>query len=350
MSKSKDKKQEEKKSESLREQLINPIQDKYGDIVLPTTITGKLETGWIALDYFAPIELGTSILIYGPSQSGKSLMMMKYGASVQNKGGLFVCFNTEAANRDVAHLKRVVPGLSYEDIVFYQPDTIEHTLECIHMLVDKIPKDSPVPMFISIDSINSCATKREMESEEFKGKDMSGAEIAAIWSKFLRQVSNKMSKKPVVLCLISQERIRGIGTFATSKGPSGGEAPYFYASTVLRTYGHNFLYQNEPGEGYTSKPKFSLQGKAAQECSIRLEKSRYSSGGGRLNYTIDFSTGIKLTSGLLDLLEYKGIVEKSGTWYSYKEEKLGQGKHNAEQFLLENESVLKEVKKELNKF
>ena len=339
----------EVKEKSLKERLTGPILSKYGDLVLPTTITGTLETGWLAFDYFAPIELGNSLLIYGASQSGKSLIMMKLGAAAQDKGGLFVCFNTEAANRDRTHLEKVVPNLKYDDIVFYQPESIEATIECIHMLVDNFDKDCQVPLFVSIDSISSCATKRELEAEEFKGKDMSGMEIASIWSRALRQLTSKMSKKRIVLCLVSQMRTGGIGSFVTKNVSGGGWAPGFYASTTLLTSGKAFLYQSKPGDPYVAKPVFDMQGKAAQECSMYLEKSRYSSGGAKLSYTIHFDTGISPYSGLIDLLEYKGIVEKSGAWYSYKEHNLGCGKKNVEQFFVENPSVIEEIKKELYK-
>jgi recombination protein RecA len=327
--------------EDLREQFNKKIISKFGNTVLPTTITGKLKTDWFAFDRFCPIELGTSLLIWGASQSGKSLIMMLLGASVQKKGGLFVCFNTEAANRDSAHLMRVIPGLKYKEILFYQPDYIEHTIDSIHEIIDITPVDS-APVLISIDSINACSTKRELEADEFVAKDMSGAEIAGIWSKALRQFTNKMSKKPIVLCLVSQIRTGGIGSYITREIPGGGAAPYFYASTVIKSFGKTFLFKDEAG-AYKPKPKNLLQEKAAQECTLNLQKSRYSSGGSTLEYTIDFQKGISPCEGLIDLLAYQGLIEKSGSWYSYKNQRLGQGKSKAGETIVNS----KELKKEL---
>jgi recombination protein RecA len=331
----------------LREKLEQKITSKFGSIMLPTTITGKLETGWFAFDRFCPVELGTSMLLWGASQSGKSLIMMKLGASVQEKDGLFVCFNTEAANRDSNHLSKVVPNLKYKDILFYQPDYIEHTIESIHEIVDMTPVDS-APVFISIDSINSCATKREMESEEFVVKDMSGAEIASIWSKALRQLTNKMSKKPVVLCLVSQTRTGGIGGFRTKEVSGGGAAPYFYASTVVKTGGNKFLYKNSSDGTYKAKPKHPLQEKSAQECTLSLQKSRYSSGGSTLGYTIDFDTGIDSGEGLVDILVYHGIIEQTGGGhYTYGGERLDQGKINVRNLIMSTPKLRKELLKKL---
>lgn len=331
----------------LGEELNKKIISKFGDTVLPTTITGQLETNWLAFNKFCPIELGTSMLLWGASQSGKSLQMMMLGASVQQKKGLFVCFNTEAANRDSSHLSRVVPALKYHDILFYQPDCIEHIIDSIHEIIDMTAVDSP-PVFISIDSINACSTKREMEDTEFKARDMSGAEIAGIWSKALRQFTNKLSKKPIVLCMVSQTRTGGIGSYITREIPGGGAAPYFYASTVLKTTGKSFLFKNESG-AYVAKSTNPLQEKAAQECCLVLQKSRYSSGGSKLEYTIDFEKGIHPCEGLVDMLLYYGIIEKSGPWYSYGEQRLGQGKLNAKETLINDKVLQKDLLKKLSK-
>jgi recombination protein RecA len=327
---------------NLKECVNSQIISKYGNTVLPTTIVGRLSTGWHAFDRFCPIELGTSMLLWGASQSGKSLMMMKLGASVQELGGLFICFNSEAANRDEKHLAKVVPTLKYKDILFYQPDYIEHTVESIHSIIDMVPVDSP-PVFVSIDSINACSTKAEMEAEEFKSKDMSGAEIAAIWSKALRQFTSKLSKKPMVLCLISQMRTGGIGTYRTKDISGGGAAPYYYASTVVKTINKSFLYVNTPDGPYMDKPAHSLQEKAAQECILELQKSRYSSGGSKLEYTIDFNKGIHPCEGLIDMLLYKGIIKQSGAWYSYGDQRLGHGKFNAKEAIANNFELLNEL-------
>lgn len=335
----------------LGERLNKKLLNRFGDVILPTNISGRLETGWHAFDRFCPIELGTSLMIWGPSQSGKSLMMMMLGAAVQKKGGLFICFNTEAANRDVGHLTKVVPSLKYNKILFYQPDYIEYVVESIHEIINLVDVDS-APVFISIDSINSCSTKRELSTNkkgqiEFVAKDMSGAEIAGIWSKALRQFTNRLSKKPIVLCLVSQVRTGGIGSYVTKDIWGGGAAPYFYSSTVLKTYGKSFLYLNEDG-AYKKKPEFTLQDKDAQECIIELQKSRYSAGGSKLEYTIDFHAGINVYEGFLDILLYNGIITKAGNSYSYGDTKLGVGKDKVKEALMGNDVLLKELLKKLN--
>jgi recombination protein RecA len=275
-------------------------------------------------------------------------MMMKLGAAAQQMGGLFVCFNTEAANRDSAHLSRVIPTLAYDEILFYQPDYIEQTIDSIHSIVDTVSVDS-APVFISIDSINSCPTRHEMEAEAFKSKDMSGAEIASIWSQALRQLTNKLSKKPVVLCMVSQTRTGGIGSYRTKEISGGGAAPYFYASTVIKTFGKSILYQNEPGGPYKSKPTNLLQEKAAQECELALLKSRFSSGGSKLEYVINFRNGIHFTEGLVDMLVYYGIIESTGSWYSYNGQKLGQGKEKVKAAVVSNDVLQTELIEKLNR-
>jgi len=316
MSKNTNKNEEEP---TLKKKLDTILMNKLGDVILPTIIKGKIKSSWIAFNKFSPIELGTSILLYGASQSGKSVMMMKLGAAVQQMGGLFICFNTEAANRDTNFLKSAVPELKYRDISFYQPDTIEYVFDCINLIIDNTVISSP-PIFIAVDSISACATQHELKNDMEKAS-MEGARIAQILSNGLRQTTCRLSKKPIVLCLLSQER-ESIGMFVPkAKKPTGGSAPRFHASTTLYTRGHNILYKNDDEVGYVAKPKLQVQPAAARECSLEVQKSRFSPGGNRMTYIIDYKTGISKYDGLFDLLLYEKIVIYGGGWCSYKEEK-----------------------------
>jgi RecA/RadA recombinase len=316
------KKPEEKKKKkplTQKEQVDGLLMKNLGDYILPTTIEGQIKSSWITFNKFSPIELGTSVLLYGPSQSGKSVMMMKLGAAVQQMGGLYVCFNTEAANRDTIFLERAVPELKYKDIAFYQPDTIEYVFDCINLIIDSAKIDGP-PIFIAVDSISACATKHEL-STSMEKSSMEGARIAGLISNGLRQTTSRLSKKPIVLCLISQER-ETVGMFEKEKTkPTGGRAPRFYASTTLYTRGHNVLYKNEEDGEYVAKAATQFQPAAAKECSLELQKSRFSPGGNRMTYIIDYNTGISDYDGLFDLLLYQKIFTQSGSYYAFGEEK-----------------------------
>ena len=320
---------------SFKESINKEILDKFGDVVLPTTISDKLVTGWLAMDYLIPIELGTSLMIYGPSMSGKSLIMMLLGASVQQKKGVFICFNTEAANRDEEFLKRVIPELSYKDILFYQPNTIEDVFDCIRTIVEKVEVESS-PVLIAIDSISSCPTNHELDNDLSK-VDLTAAKIL---SSGLRQVGNKLSKKPIVLCLLSQERDT-IGAYRPVKKHTGGSAPFFYPSTVLYTKSKSSLYENSKGELLKTQSS-PFQPAIGRECSLELEKTRFSAGGVVLNYIFRNDIGIDRTEGLLDLLLYKEIILQGGGWCSYKEVKFRRAEFKG--FLENNPDVLKELK------
>lgn len=320
MSEEKKKPTEKKKKKlSLKDSMHGLLMKNLGDFIKPTTIEGQIKSSWITFNQFAPIELGTSVLLYGASQSGKSVMMMKLGAAVQQMGGLFVCFNTEAANRDTIFLERAVPELRYKDIAFYQPDTIEYVFDCINLIIDAAEIEGP-PIFIAVDSISACATIHEL-STKMEKSSMEGARIAVLLSNGLRQTTCRLSKKPIVLCLVSQER-ETIGMFEKEKTkPTGGRAPRFHASTTLYTRGHNVLYKNEEDGDYVAKPATQFQPAAAKECSLELQKSRYSPGGNRMNYIIDYNTGISDYDGLFDLLLYKKVFEQSGSYYAFGEER-----------------------------
>lgn len=318
-------KSEEKKS-NLKDNLNSILMSKLGDFILPTTIKGQIQSSWLVFNQFAPIELGTSVLLYGASQSGKSVMMMKLGAAVQQMGGLFICFNTEAANRDTSFLKKAVPELSYKDIAFYQPDTIEFVFDCINLIIDNVEIESK-PIFIAVDSISACATKHELSTSMEKAV-MEGARIAGIISNGLRQTTCRLSKKPIVLCLISQER-ETIGIFEKEKTkPTGGRAPRFHASTTLYTRGHNVLYQNDGETEYVTKAQSSFQPAVAKECSLELQKSRFSPGGNRMTYIIDYNTGISKYDGVFDFLLYQKVITQAGGWCYFGEEKFRKANFN----------------------
>jgi recombination protein RecA len=312
-------KESKKKNPDLKTHIDNILMGALGEFIVPTTMTQRLTTSWLAFNKFAPIEFGTSMLLYGPSQSGKSVMMMKLGASVQQMGGLFVCFNTEAANRDAGFLSRAVPELKYNDIAFYQPDTIEYVFDCINLIITNTKIDSP-PIFIAVDSISACASKHELDTTMEKSY-MEGARIAGLISNGLRQTTCRLSKRPIVLCLISQER-ENVGLYVKERTkPAGGRAAQFHASTTLYTRGHHALYRDEESGEYITKPKNKFSPASAKECSLELEKSRFSPGGNRMNYIIDYSTGISDYDGLFDLLLYQKHIVQSGSWYKFGEEK-----------------------------
>lgn len=304
---------------SQKDSVNELLMGKFGKVILPTTIKGQLTSSWYAFNKFSPIELGTSMLLYGASQSGKSIIMMKLGAAVQRMGGLFVCFNAEAANRDIPFLKRAVPELNYPDIAFYQPDSLEYTFDCISLIIDNAEIDGP-PVFLAVDSISSCATKHEL-STTMEKSSMEGARIAMLMASGLRQVTSRLSKKPIVLCLISQER-ESIGMFVSKKKKStGGSAPRFYASTTLYTRGHNILYRDPNSEEFVAKAASPSQPADGRECSLELQKSRFSSGGNRMTYIIDYTNGINKYDGLYDILDYEGYITQEEGWCTYKKEK-----------------------------
>jgi RecA/RadA recombinase len=171
---------------------------------------------------------------------------------------------------------------------------------------------------------------------------MEGARIAGLISNGLRQTTSRLSKKPIVLCLISQER-ETIGMFEKKKTkPTGGRAPQFHASTTLYTRAHNVFYQNEEDGDYVTKSATQFQPAVARECSLELQKSRFSPGGNRMTYIIDYNTGISDYDGLFDLLLYQKVFVQSGSYYAFGEEKFYKKDFN--EFFINHPQLLDMVK------
>jgi protein RecA len=289
------------KEETITEILVG----KYGSQVLPTSIDRRLKIYWEPYNILTGgLELGTIIEVYGPYASGKSLLMNILGATVQQNKGRYICFNTEAANRDKKFLKKSVPCLKYDKIEFFQPDTVELVFDCIRDIIDTIPAKDGNPVFIGVDSIAACAAKHEAENP-METVDMTRARQV---SKGLRLICSPLSKRPIVLFIVTQNRTN-IGRFFTKDSPTGGRALPYYMSTMLKMNMTKYISQ----EG-SDKP-------AGQEGSIEVVKSRFSVPGRKIAFSFFYESGIGKYDGLLDLAITNGIVTQQGSWLSYKEDK-----------------------------
>jgi protein RecA len=288
--------------EALTDNLSRTLVKTYSESILPSAIEGSVNIPWVAYNMLIGSELGTIMEVYGEFASGKSILMMMMGAAVQQAGGLFMCYNTEAANRDKVFLEKVCPGLDYDKIMFFQPDTIEEVFNCIQDTVNMVPKDGPT-VFIGIDSISACASKHEMDNPMEKA-DMSRAKMT---SKGLRRLCSPLSKKPIILFMISQKRVE-ITTYGAPSKVTGGKALEYYPSTML-----NIALKKDILNDF----KVPI----GREGILRIDKSRFSVAGRQIPFNLMYDTGINKFDGLLDILVQNGIIQLKGSWYSYKDGK-----------------------------
>lgn len=281
---------------SLGDKINQTLIKIYKDTILPSTITGRINIPWIPFNMLCSLELGTIVEAYGEFSSGKSLLMMMAGAATQKAGGLFICYNTEAANRDKVFLEKVVSDLDYDAIQFYQPETIEDLFNSIEQIV-KVVEIEDKPVFIGIDSIAACASKYELG-----GKDSIGANARAI-SGGLRKLCSPLSKKPIILFMISQNRV-DINKWKSPSTPTGGKAPLYYSSTVVNLSMTKFiLNENNVPIG--------------KEGKLYINKSRFSPAGRTIPFNFFYETGINKYEGLLDILIENGIIIVNGGWMNY---------------------------------
>jgi len=294
------------------------LTDKFGDSILPTTIDRRIETYWKTFNIIGGLELGTVIEAYGGFASGKSLLMMICGAAIQKMGGIFFCFNTEAANRDKEWLTRIIPDLKYNEIVFYQPESIEHVFESIREII-KVTPVKGVPVFIGIDSISSSSSKHEIEV----GLEKSDMTRALKISAGLRLINNPLSKKPMVVFMTSQMSTK-ITRFGGYAGPTGGMSPEFYSSLVVRLSKNEYIVEK------IGKREKTL----GRNCTLEIMKGRFSPAGRKVEFECFNDTGISSNAGLLDLLILNRVITQDKAWLEYKDKKFQ--KCDFEKFIKEN--------------
>jgi recombination protein RecA len=284
-----------------------------------------ISTGSLSLD----IALGTMgvprgriVEIYGPESGGKTTLALHIVAEAQKASGLAAFIDAEHA-LDVTYAKKI--GVNTDDLLISQPDTGEQALEIAETLVRSGALDVLV-----IDSVAALVPKAELEGE--MGDAQMGLQ-ARLMSQALRKLTGSISKSKTTVIFINQLRMKIGVFFGNPETTTGGNALKFYASQRLDIRKMTSLKTGQDVTGFRTK--------------VKVVKNKLAPPFREAEFDIIFGEGISREGDVLDLAAEQGIIEKSGAWYSYKGDRMGQGRDNSRIFLKENPDVLKQVEKEV---
>ncbi len=273
-----------------------------------------ISTGSIGLDLALGIEglpLGRIVEIYGPESSGKTTLTLQVIAQAQKKGGVCAFIDVEHA-MDPSYARKL--GVVIEDLYIAQPDTGEQALE----IADTLVRSGAVKVVV-IDSVAALVPKSELEGD--MGDSHMGLQ-ARLMSQALRKITGSISKSGCLVIFTNQIRQKIGVMFGNPETTTGGVALKFYASVRLDIRRIGAIKDKETVIGNQTRVKV-VKNKMAPPFREAL-------------FDIMYGEGVSKTSELIDLGVKAGLVEKSGSWYSYKGEKLGQGRESVRDFLIKN--------------
>ncbi|HXZ25906.1 MAG TPA: recombinase RecA [Nitrospiria bacterium] len=283
---------------------------------IPTVSSGSLGLD-IALG-IGGLPRGRVIEIFGPESSGKTTLTLHAVAEMQRIGGVAAFIDAEHA-LDLNYAKKL--GVQADDLLVSQPDTGEQALEIAETLVRSGAVD-----VIVIDSVAALVPRAELEGE--MGDAHMGLQ-ARLMSQALRKLTAAISKSNTTVIFINQIRMKIGVMFGNPETTTGGNALKFYASVRLDIRRIESLKEGQEVVG--------------NRVRVKVVKNKLAPPFRQAEFDVLFNEGISRTGELLDLGTEKGFVEKSGAWYTYNGERIGQGRENARQFLREHGPVAKEL-------
>lgn len=278
-------------------------------------------TGSIGLDIalgIGGIPKGRIIEIYGPESSGKTTLTLHAIAEEQKSGGVCAFVDAEHA-LDPTYAKKL--GVDLDELLISQPDAGEQALE----ITDTLVRSGAVSMVV-VDSVAALTPKSELEGD--MGDHQVGAQ-ARLMSQAMRKLTGSISKSKCTVIFINQIRMKIGVMFGSPETTSGGNALKFYSSVRLdiRRIG-------------AIKDRDEVVGNATR---VKVVKNKVAPPFKQVEFDIMYGEGISKRGELIDLGVKGGIVEKSGSWFSYGDQRIGQGRENAKTFLKENGSIAWEI-------
>jgi recombination protein RecA len=282
---------------------------------------GTVPTGALALDLalgVGGLPRGRVVEIFGPESSGKSTLATHVVAEAQRNGGICAFVDAEHA-MDPVYAKAI--GVDVDELLISQPDTGEQALEIADMLIRSGALDVVV-----IDSVAALTPRAEIEGE--MGDTHVGLQ-ARLMSQALRKLTANLSKSKTVCIFINQLREKIGVMFGSPETTPGGRALKFYSSTRLDIRRIESLKDGVEVVGNRTRVKV-----VKNKCAAPFKKAEFD---------IMYSKGISREGSVLDLGVELELVKKSGAWYTYEGEQLGQGRENAKEFLVENPEVMVEI-------
>jgi recombination protein RecA len=287
---------------------------------VPAISTGSLSLD-IALGTFG-VPRGRVIEIYGPESGGKTTLALHIVAEAQKKNGIAAYIDAEHA-LDVGYAKKI--GVNTDDLLISQPDTGEQALEIAETLVRSGALDVLV-----VDSVAALVPKAELEGE--MGDAQMGLQ-ARLMSQALRKLTGSISKSKTTVIFINQLRMKIGVFFGNPETTTGGNALKFYSSQRLDIRKMTSIKNGQDVVGFRTK--------------VKVVKNKMAPPFREAEFDIIFGEGISREGDVLDLAAENGIVEKSGAWYSYKGDRIGQGRDNSRIFLKENPEIMAQVENDV---
>ena len=280
-----------------------------------------IPTGSLALDIATGIggyPRGRIVEIYGPESSGKTTLSLHAIAQAQKAGGTAAFIDAEHA-LDVNYAAKL--GVNIEDLLVSQPDTGEQALEVSETLVRSGALD-----IIVIDSVAALVPKAEIEGD--MGDSLPGLQ-ARLMSQAMRKLTAAISKSNTTIIFINQIRMKIGVMFGNPETTTGGNALKFYASMRFDIRRIDSIKSDNEMIGGRAR--------------VKVVKNKMAPPFKQAEFDIYFNEGISRTGEVVDLGVLDGIVEKSGSWYSYGGQKIGQGRESAKAFLKDNPEAMKEI-------
>ena len=282
-----------------------------------------ISTGSLGLDIalgIGGLPRGRVVEIYGPESSGKTTLALQVIAESQKKGGTCAFVDAEHA-LDPTYAKKL--GVKIEDLLVSQPDAGEQALEITNTLVHSGAVD-----VIVVDSVAALTPKAELEGEM---GDMTMGAQARLMSQALRKLTASISKTRCMVIFINQIRMKIGVMFGNPETTTGGNALKFYSSVRLDIRRIGQIKERDDVVGNQTR--------------VKVVKNKVAPPFKQVEFDIMYGEGISKVGELIDLGSKVGVVEKSGAWFSYEGDRIGQGRENAKAFLKENPKIAQSIEK-----
>jgi recombination protein RecA len=284
-----------------------------------------VSTGSLGLDValgIGGLPRGRVVEIYGPESSGKTTLTLQVVAEVQKAGGTAAFVDAEHA-LDPTYAQKL--GVRIEDLLVSQPDTGEQALEITDMLVRSGAVDVVV-----VDSVAALTPRAEIEGE--MGELQVGLH-ARLMSQALRKLTGNIKRSNTIVIFINQIRMKIGVMFGSPETTTGGNALKFYASVRLDIRRIGAIKNGEEVVGNQTR--------------VKVVKNKVAPPFREAEFEIMYGLGISREGEIIDMGSSQGIIEKSGAWYSYKGERIGQGKENARQFLKDHADIARDIEEQV---
>jgi len=283
----------------------------------------SIPTGSLGLDIalgIGGLPRGRVVEIYGPESSGKTTLALHVVAEAQKKGGVCAFVDAEHA-LDTVYARKL--GVDLENLLISQPDTGEQALE----IADTLVRSGAIDVLV-VDSVAALTPKAELEGE--MGDQLPGLQ-ARLMSQALRKLTGSISKSRCMVIFINQIRMKIGVMFGSPETTSGGNALKFYASVRLDIRRIGAIKERDEVVGNQTR--------------VKVVKNKVAPPFKQVEFDIMYGEGVSKMGELIDLGVKAGIVEKSGSWFSFDSERIGQGRENAKTYLKEHPEMAAQIER-----